>query len=169
MESIDIANIKVPKTITYNDSSLICNGAGIRKKFMIKIYVGALYLKEKQTDAEKIINLAEPMAMRLHILYDKLSSKQMIGAIEEGFQKSVGSGIEKFKKETQLLYEALAQIKKNDYFDMIYIPEDGIDVLKNDTSMGKIDNNYEFKKALFGIWLGQNPVDATLKNKLLGV
>jgi hypothetical protein len=55
-----------------------------------------------------------------------------------------------------------------DNFNLIYTPLDkSIWVYKNNILEGKIPG-LEFKKAFFGIWLGQNPVDDDLKKSLLG-
>jgi hypothetical protein len=41
-------------------------------------------------------------------------------------------------------------------------------VIKNDVVKGKIPG-FDFKQALFGIWLSDKPVDETLKKHLLGI
>jgi hypothetical protein len=41
-------------------------------------------------------------------------------------------------------------------------------VSKNGTTLGTIENK-EFSAALFGIWLGDKPVQQDLKDKLLGL
>ena len=56
----------------------------------------------------------------------------------------------------------------NDGFNLIYSPSDkSIWIYKNNILEGKIPG-LEFKKAFFGIWLSDNPVDEDLKNSLLG-
>ena len=42
-----------------------------------------------------------------------------------------------------------------------------MNIFKNETLKGKIPG-FDFKKALFGIWLSDKPVDETLKKNLLG-
>ena len=55
----------------------------------------------------------------------------------------------------------------NDVFVLVYDPNTGVTVHKNGAVQGTIQG-VAFKKALFGIWLGNNPVDAGLKTKLVG-
>jgi len=43
-EAKDVAGVKVPDSVSVNNQTLALNGAGIRKKLFIKVYVGALYL-----------------------------------------------------------------------------------------------------------------------------
>ena len=58
-------------------------------------------------------------------------------------------------------------MKLNDVFVLVYDPSTGVTVHKNGAAQGTIQG-VAFKKALFGIWLGNNPVDAGLKTKLVG-
>ena len=59
------------------------------------------------------------------------------------------------------------KIKKGDVFSMIYEPGKGVTVLRNGTKAGTI-SGLDFKKGLFGIWLGDEPADKDLKKGLLG-
>ncbi|GAA6767582.1 hypothetical protein AAFH68_35310 [Flavobacterium sp. CGRL1] len=53
-------------------------------------------------------------------------------------------------------------------FVLAYNPLDqNVYVSKNEILKGKIQG-FDFKKALFGIWLSDKPVDETLKKHLLG-
>ena len=48
-----------------------------------------------------------------------------------------------------------------------YAPNTGVTVSKNGAVQGTVQG-VAFKRALFSIWLGNNPVDAGLKTKLVG-
>jgi hypothetical protein len=47
------------------------------------------------------------------------------------------------------------------------VPDEGVVVYKNGSKKGSIDG-YDFKRALFGIWLGDKPADDDLKAGMLG-
>ena len=51
--ALEIEGIEVAETISSadNKTTLLLNGAGLREKFYIDVYVGALYLPAKTTDA----------------------------------------------------------------------------------------------------------------------
>jgi len=71
--------------------------------------------------------------------------------------------IEDFKK---LLSDVITE---KDVFVLAYNPFDQtINVYKNEVLKGKVPG-FDFKKALFGIWLSDKPVDETLKKNLLGI
>ena len=54
-----IGNVTLPDSLTAGEKALILNGAGFRKKLFIKVYAGGLYLKQKHTDAQKVVSLDE--------------------------------------------------------------------------------------------------------------
>lgn len=86
-------------------------------------------------------------------------------------QRSIGDeGIKRFEPQLKELEKFLGaeDTKKDDAFNMIYNAIDkSLWIYKNDIFQGKV-NGFEFKKAFFGVWLSDNPVDLDLKNDLLG-
>ncbi len=163
-----VGGVELSDALSQEGSQLVLNGAGIRKKAFLKLYVGSLYLKEKQQDAARIVSADEPMAIRLHIVSGLVSQKKMLAATDEGFKKATGG-------DTAPIAERIArynacfsdEIKKHDIYDMVYKPGEGVKVLKNDALKGTIEG-LDFKKALFGIWLSDTPADKGLKKGMLG-
>ena len=54
-----------------------------------------------------------------------------------------------------------------DYYEFIYLPEMGTHVLKN-SELVELIRGMEFKKAFFGIFLSDNPIQKNLKKAMLG-
>ena len=158
----------LPNGVTFEGKTLVLNGVGVREKFWMDMYAGALYLNAKSSNASAILSANEPMAIKLHMVSKMITSDRMIEAVNEGFENSskgntapLKSEIEKFKgffKE---------EIKINDVFDIVYLPSKGVLVFKNGKELGAI-KGMAFKKALFGIWLSENPADKKIKRGLLG-
>ncbi len=158
----------VDKTTTCTNHPLSLNGAGIRKKLFIKLYIAALYVDRKINDVDKLMQLDQPLCMRLHIVSSKITAKKMIKATHEGFVNSTRGDTSSIAKEIETFLNWLKQpINKGDVFEFSFTPQNTITILKNDVRLGKITNQ-KFASALFGIWLGDNPVQTDLKNKLLG-
>jgi len=61
------------------------NGGGIRTKFFFKIYVGALYLPQKQTSAEAIIADEHEHRVVMYMLHE-LSSEKLFSAFKEAIE-----------------------------------------------------------------------------------
>jgi hypothetical protein len=166
--SVEVAGIELPTTMTVEAQSLTLNGTGIRSKFFMDIYAAALYVSEISADAGSIIAQNKPMALRLHITSGLLSSDKMEVATREGFEKSMGGDTSSLRDTINAFIETFKEeIVVNDVFDFVYTPENGVNVLKN----GEVKKNIkglEFKRALFGIWLGEDAVSDDLKEGLLG-
>ncbi|HHO75302.1 MAG TPA: chalcone isomerase [Deltaproteobacteria bacterium] len=166
---LEIAKITMPDTLKAAGSELALNGAGIRTKFMLKLYVGGLYLEQKSSDANSVINAEEPMAVRLHIISSLITSEKMEDATREGFENSLGGNIEPLKGEIEAFINIFKeQINENDIFDFIYIPGTGVEVYKNGAKASVVEG-IDFKKALFGIWLCDKPAQKSLKEEMLGM
>ena len=161
----------VPRTIEFQKRPLQLNGFGTRSKMWVDVYVQALYLTNLTQDAQYILESDTEMAVRLQILSNLVSSKKLSKSLNKGMEKSVGEeNMKQFESQILLLESLLSSedTKKDDAFNLIYNRIDtSIWVYKNDKFEGKIPG-FEFKKAFFGIWLSNNPVDEDLKNDLLG-
>jgi len=148
--------------------NLILNGQGTRDKFFIDLYVGGLYLKEKSSNSQTIINADEEMNIRLHIVSSLITSKKMEDGTREGFNKATHDNIEPIKEKIEtFLAVFMEEIKENDIYDFLYIPSVGVQIYKNN-ELKKTIASLEFKKALFGIWIGENPAQDSLKENMLG-
>jgi hypothetical protein len=165
--SVTVSGVDFPATMKAGDSDLVYNGAGVRTK-LFKLYAQALYLGEKCQDAEKIINADEPMAMKQYIKSKLVSAGKMKSAIDDGFEKSTNGNTSAIATEIQQFKDMFSNgVSKHDSFDYVYVPGVGTTVSKNGEEIGVIAG-LEFKKALFGMWLGEKPVQGGLKDALLG-
>ena len=163
-----IGKVTLPDSLMAGKDKLLLNGAGFRKKLFIKVYAGGLYLKQKNTDYQKIIDGDDPMAIRMHFVYDGVSSKKLIDGWNEGFNNATGGNITPIKTEIEQFNSFFSEeAKKNDIYDLIYIPVEGVSVYIRGELKGAI-KGFDFKRALFGIWLGEKPADAKLKKGMLG-
>jgi len=168
-EARQYGDVTIPDTLQAGGESLVLNGAGYRSKFFMKMYLGGLYLKEQGSDAEAIISADEAMLMKLHITSGKVTTKRMIDAIDEGFQKSSQVGMYAPPEKIDQFKACFSEkIEKGDIFDIAYVPGEGVKVFKNETLAGTIEG-LDFKKAVFGIWLSSKPADNGLKKKMLGL
>ena len=164
----EIGGINMPESLQTGQTQLMLNGAGVREKFFIDVYVGGLYLKEKSQDAAAIIEADEPMAIRLHITSSMLTSKKMEKATREGFKKATGGNVEPIKVQIDQFCSVFKkEIKESDRYDLIYVPGKGVEVYING-EYTSVTEGLAFKQALFGIWLSDKPAQKSLKKAMLG-
>lgn len=166
---VTINDVTLPATMNAGEQTVSLNGGGIRKKLFFKLYVGGLYLASKSSDAKAIINADEAMAVKLEITSSMISSENMSEAINEGFEKSTGGNVAPLKDKISKFVDTFkkSEIVEGNVFDIVYVPGTGVESYKN----GKLQSTIEgldFKKALFGIWLCDEPADEDLKAKMLG-
>ncbi|CAH0334744.1 hypothetical protein FVB9288_00350 [Flavobacterium sp. CECT 9288] len=170
-KNFTVNGVNIPRTIEFKGTTLTLNGVGQRSKFFTDLYIQALYLTKFSQDAKQILESGNEMAVALHITSGLITSKKLSKALAKGMEKSVGeSGVLKFAKELQELEDLLSteETKSGDVFELTFNPQDeSLWITKNKIYRGKI-KGIEFKKAFYGIWLSENPVDKTLKEDLLG-
>lgn len=163
-----VGNVTLPESLTAGREKLILNGAGFRKKFFIKVYACGLYLKQKEKDPQKIIDEDSPMAIRMHFVYNGVSSKKLVHGWNKGFVNGTHGNIAPIQARIDTFNSYFSEeAKKNDIYDIIYVPEQGIRVFIKGNLKGTI-KGLDFKKAVFSIWLGDKPADSGLKKKMLG-
>jgi len=167
---LEVNGVTVPRKIEFQNKTLQLNGAGGRSKMWLEVYVQALYLSQLSQDPKFIIDSDTEMAIRIEITSSMVSSNKLTKAMNTGFEKSAGSNLEELRPRIEQLKSYLSDvITEKDVFVLAYNPLDQtINVSKNEVLKGKI-SGFDFKKALFGIWLSDKPVDETLKKHLLGM
>ncbi|MBM3431049.1 MAG: chalcone isomerase [Bacteroidetes bacterium] len=154
------------KKLDIKGDVLTYNGAGLRQKYGFDLYVGALYLENQSSDANKIINTDDIQAINIKIISSKVTRDKFNESVSEGFSRaSHGKATEEQKKLFKSYFSD--EIKNKDDILLIYKPEKGVAVMINGKYKGVV-GNLDFKKALWSIWLGTNPADEKLKKKMLG-
>jgi hypothetical protein len=167
--ALEVAGITMPDSMETEQARLVLNGAGVRSKWFMKLYVGGLYLKEKHQDAQRIMAADEPMGIRLHIISSLITSEKMEKATREGFEKSTEGNTSPLEAEIEEFIAVFkAKIHEDDIYDLIYTPGKGVEVSKNKVCQCLIEG-LDFKQALFGIWLCDQPAQESLKREMLGI
>jgi len=164
----EIAGVAVPESVTLKNKALVLNGAGIRKKLFMKIYVCALYLTAKRTAASEI--LADPEAKRIvmSFLYKEVGVERQVEGWNKGFRdNNSGEELKGLQDRINLFNSLFTTVRKGDVIRFDYMPEEGTQVWINDTLNGIVPGE-DFFAALLKIWLGPKPAEANLKDALLG-
>jgi hypothetical protein len=164
--AIEVAGVTVPDTVTVEGKTLKLNGAGLRKKMMFKVYVGALYVETPSKDAAAVVSSSEVKSVRLSILRS-LKGSQVSEAIAEGFERNSKDQMPKLQARLAKLEQMIPDVKEGDEIAFNAIPEKGVQVLVRGTERGTLEGR-DFSDALFSVWLGPNPVQEDLKKALLG-
>ncbi len=166
----EVAGVKFADTVKVAGKELQLNGFGVRTKFVVKVYAHGLYLTEKKTTTEEVMKLDGPRRAQLVMMRDTSSDD-----FGEAFMAGIGANstaAEKSKIITQIskfgeMFALLPGLKKGDVLDLDWIPGSGTTCYLNGKRIGEIAEGIEFHNAILKIWLGDKPVDSSLKPRLL--
>jgi len=163
-----VAGREVPEAIDVGGARLVLNGAGIRKRFFFKVYVGALYVRTRSSDPAAIVAADEPKAVRVLFLRN-VSRAQMRRAYHDGIERnSPGPRIAELEAKLDVLSELLPEeIKEGTELAVTYVPGEGTTLQTSDGTRGTVAGK-EFADAMFRTWLGEHPADRDLKDAMLG-
>ena len=167
----EVAGVQVNETVRVAGVDLKLNGAGIRTRAVFKVYVGALYLAEKKAAAGEAIASPGPKRIALHLLRD-LSVEQLGGALNDGLVANLAEAeLARFKSQIEELkatMEAVGAAREKSVVTIDYLPDSGMRVAIDGSSRGRPIAGEDFYRALMKIWLGDKPVDRSLKSAMLG-
>jgi hypothetical protein len=158
---------QIPDTATVAGQELKLNGLGVRKKFVVKVYVGALYLAAPTKSAEEVVKQDAPKAVRMTFLRD-VSKGQIMDAFREGFAANSGRDAPKtFAAKLERLSKAIPEeLKEGQVLEIAYAPGTGTIVSSGDNQV--IVEGKDFSDALFMNWFGPKPPNDDLKRRMLG-
>jgi len=163
----EMEGVAFPDKITVGTANLTLNGLGIRTKVFFKIYIGALYLPAKESDALKILTADEPKQLVMHFLYKEVGKDKLLEGWDEGFKNNSPEKVAALKEQIAKFDSFWSDMKKDDVAVLTYVPGQGTKVEIKGKEMGIIEGK-EFAQALFAIWLGPKPPTEDLKKGLLG-
>jgi len=168
---IELAGVKYAPSAQVGNAALQLNGAGIRYKFVIKVYTAGLYLGSKTQNVEQVLGQPGPKRMHVVMLRD-IDANELGKLFTRGMQDNAPK--EEFSKfipgtlKLAEIFSAQKKLKAGDNFFVDYTPGVGTTVLVNGKPTAEPIKEPEFYNALLRIWLGERPADSALKNALLG-
>ena len=168
---IDVAGVKLEDTVDINGSKLQLNGAGVRYKTVLKVYVAALYLGKKVATSEEFFAATGPKRIRITMLRD-IDSNELGKAFTRGFEENAPrSEMTKLIPGLVRMGQVFADQKKllaGETFTNDWIPGVGTVITVKGKVQGEPFKEAEFYHAMMQIWLGSIPADWQLKDALLG-
>ena len=162
------ASTHFPERITLENQALQRIGLGTaRYAGIIRVYDAALYAPATGARAD-ILDTALPK--RLEILYHRsIEAKLLVEAALRTLEHQHGSEIlVRWQSHLDRLHAAYRDVSAGDRFALEMIPEQGLRLEFNGREVARIYAP-AFGRLYFGIWLGEKPLSATLRDALLPV
>lgn len=164
----ELAGVTLHDTYMLADRPLVLNGAGVRSKLFIDVYVGALYLPRRGRALEQILAADGPKSMHMHVLYKEVSTAKIASGWDDGFRANLDTtGFAALQQRLQTFNALFPDLQRGDVVRMDYVPGQGTQLSINGRNLGRIDGE-DFFSALLRVWIGEHPADADLKRGLLG-
>lgn len=163
-----VEGVDLQEQVDVDGRILVLNGAGVREKFFFDIYVAALYLPAKSSDAKAILQADQPWQLDMYFLYSEVSRKKLDKGWEEGFENnSSATEMAALKERLQQFKNLFSTLHKGEMAMLTYLPGKGVSVTIKNELKGTI-SGADFARALLRVWLGRDPVTGSLKKALLG-
>ncbi|HXH03397.1 MAG TPA: chalcone isomerase family protein [Candidatus Competibacteraceae bacterium] len=167
-QAVEVGGVRLPDEAKVDGQSLVLNGAGVRSKFFVKVYAGALYLPAKAGTTAAVLGQKGAKRILMRFIHDEVEKTRLVEAWNDGFAGNNSAA------ELARLRERIATF--NSFFDTMRQGEEIVLDLKADgstqvTVKGQLKGTIpgaDFQAALLKIWLGDKPADSGLKKGMLG-
>ena len=161
-----LAGVTLPDPAQAGSTTLVLNGLGLRTKIIVKVYVAALYLPQKSSDADAIVKADAPKRLVMQFVRG-VSKSQIQDAFTESFNDNAPAAKRTIGVDLERFLAALEPVKEGDQMIFTYIPDAGTTFAINAQQKLTIAG-LDFSQALFSVWLGPKPPTNALKKGLLG-
>ena len=169
--SAAVGDVEVPDEVRPADTGqqLVLNGAGVRKKFFVSVYVAALYLPQPQRDVQALLRSPPANRVLMHFVHSEVAKRKMDEAWRDGFKNNLRpAALAALERRLERFMGLFGDMREGDRVWLDYLPGTGTTVTINGEPRGVIEGA-DFNAALLAVWLGDDPVSGTLKNALVGV
>ena len=169
IQAREFKEVNVPEQVQLANANISLNGVGMRTKFFLDIYVGALYLGSEVKTTEEALSQKSPNRIFMHFLYDEVSAEKLVAGWNDGFEGNLSEeqlgGLADRIKTFNAMFDT---VHAGDEVLLDYLPEQGTRVTIKGEVKGVIAGK-DFNDALLNIWLGDEPADDDLKEAMLNL
>lgn len=166
VRALEMAGVKVPETASIGNQVLKLNGCGIRKKFFMNIYLGALYTPRQVASLEECRQVPGDKLIRMTFLYKKVEKEKIVEAFAEGFEKN-SPALAHSSEARKFLALFTADFLKGDIVELEMGGSGSVTARHNGRVLGTL-NSQPLAHAILAIYLGEHPADDDLKSAMFG-
>jgi hypothetical protein len=170
-DAAEVSGVKIDDRVTIGGTDLLLNGAGMRTRLIIKVYVGALYLPQKANTAQAVLSKDQQRRLALHLQRD-VNYEQLLETVRAGLAENNSQAeLDAIKAEIDqfiAIFASVGQARQGQVVAIDYLPGTGTRIMLDGMTKGTIPGE-AFNRALMKVWLGDNPVQESLKKAILGV
>jgi hypothetical protein len=164
--ALEIAGVKVAPAIAVHGKTLVLDGAGVRKKFFFKVYVGSLYTERKVSSLEQLLADPGETVIRMHFVYSKVAKRKIVEAFADGLADNSPAEADTPDARAFLSW-FVNDFVAGDTVDIALSPDGTVSATQNGRELGVIRSK-SLARAVLLIWFGNRPADEDLKRGMLG-
>ncbi|HUO51732.1 MAG TPA: chalcone isomerase family protein [Gemmatimonadaceae bacterium] len=154
-KGVTLADVTLPATVDVAGHALVLNGAAVRKKFIVKVYVAGLYLTMKSKDPDAILAADSARRMALHFVHD-VGKDKLCEAWNDGLKDNTPNPSAQLTADFKTLCDDMADIKDGQVMTMTYVPGTGTTIEIAGAAKGTIAGK-DFADAVLRTWIGPKP------------
>ncbi len=153
-------------TIEMKTTRLQLKGVSVlRYMIFIKAYAGSFYLPEGSDGSQAFDDIMKRLELEYRVA---ISADDFARATLQKIKESVNSDVfNRILPKIESLNNLYRNVEPGDRYALVYVPGDGTRLVYNSAPLGMIEGA-EFANAVFGIWIGDNPIDKAFRDDLLG-
>lgn len=164
--AVQIKDVRFEDKVVVNNEELTLNGLDVLKWAMLfDVYAGAFYLPADASASK----WTEDIPKKLELSYFRdIQAEGFADASDKILKDNLSA--EKYatlKERLATFYGFFQDVKPGDRYSINYTPGNGTELRLNGKVMGSVPG-HDFAVAYFGIWLGENPISKSFRDKLLG-
>jgi hypothetical protein len=165
-----VAGIEIAELASIASQKLQLNGFGVRKMFGFRVYVAALYLPEPLRSASQILESDLPRRLQITLLRDT-SMEDNFDALKGGLlDNNSPAELDAIKREVDYFLaqiQTVHEVPTGTVIQLDYQPGKGTHTRVGNHDLGLVPGA-RFNRAVMKIWLGDKPIQLSLKQALLG-
>jgi hypothetical protein len=165
----EIEGVQFAEQFSVADEELRLHSTGLlRYRVFIKAYVAALYLAESFEGQSTPSAVLADLPRRLEIEYFwAIPADEFAKITVEGISRNTDrAALDGLRDRIERLNRMYEDVAPGDRYALTYLPGVGTELARNGRRLGVIEGA-DFSSALFGIWLGDQALDDSLRRQLL--
>jgi len=166
-----IAGVRFDAQAQLAGQALQLNGTGLRAVAWLKGYAAGLYLAQPAASTDAVLAQGGAKRLQMRMLVE-VPTAEFVKAFHKGVERNTPvaqhAGLAERMARFDALIQPLGKVRKGDLVNLDSVPGQGMQLSLNGKPLGAAIPGDDFYAALLRIFLGDKPVDDSLKAGLLG-
>ena len=164
-QAAEIKDVPFADKVVVNNVELHLNGLAVLKWAMFfDVYAGGFYLPENIAGSK----WTDDVPKKLELSYFReIEAKGFANASDKLLKDNLSAEeYDALADRLENFYGFFRDVKPGDRYSINYLAGQGTELRLNGESLGSVPG-HDFAIAYFGIWLGDNPINKTFRDRLL--